>query len=248
MESILSCTGVSVSYTQNNSNVPVVSDVSFSVARGEIVSVIGRSGVGKTTLLRLAAGSLNPNEGLVTVCGTAPENARKDKLIGLVSQEDSLLPWLNVEDNIRISLTMGRTLQESHIDPIDVMLESVGLLQYAGFYPHQLSAGMKQRAAIARAFIHKPDLILLDEPFGHLDEITRTVLRETLIGLCRETKTSVLLVTHSIDEALAVSDRGLTLAGIPSTLTNQMNIDEVSRSDLASRNLLLESLSFERVN
>ena len=106
---------------------------------------------------------------------------------------------------------------------------------------------MKQRVAIARAFIHKPDLILLDEPFGHLDEITRTILRETLIDLCKQTKTSVLLVTHSIDEALAVSDRVLTLAGMPSSIRHQMIMNEISRSDVGSRTILLESLGYDQV-
>ena len=247
MESVLSYAGVSVSYAQNNSMLPVVSDVSFSVARGEVTSVIGRSGVGKTTLLRLAAGSIIPDQGLITVCGTTPYDARKDTRIGLVSQEDSLLPWLNVEGNVGVSLRMGQTRQNLHIEDVAEIVESVGLAKFSGFYPHQLSAGMKQRVAIARALIHKPDLILLDEPFGHLDEITRTVLRETLIDLCKQTKTSVLLVTHSIDEALAVSDRVLTLAGMPSNLTHQMNVNDISRSDLSSRTALLDSLYYESV-
>ena len=247
LESIFSCTGVSVSYTQNNLNIPVVSDISFSVEKGEVVSVIGRSGVGKTTLLRLAAGSLIPDQGLIDVCGTDPYFARKDKRIGLVSQEDSLLPWLSVEGNVGVSLTMGQSLKDSKMNDVSRMVESVGLSDFAGFYPHQLSSGMKQRVAIARAFIHKPDLILLDEPFGHLDEITRTILRETLIDLCKQTKTSVLLVTHGIDEALAVSDRVLTLAGIPSSIRHQMIMNEISRSDLGSRTILLESLGYDQV-
>jgi len=247
LESIFSCTGVSVSYTQNNLNIPVVSDISFSVEKGEVVSVIGRSGVGKTTLLRLAAGSLIPDQGLIDVCGTDPYFARKDKRIGLVSQEDSLLPWLSVEGNVGVSLTMGQSLKDSKMNDVSRMVESVGLSDFAGFYPHQLSSGMKQRVAIARAFIHKPDLILLDEPFGHLDEITRTILRETLIDLCKQTKTSVLLVTHSIDEALAVSDRVLTLAGMPSSIRHQMIMNEISRSDLGSRTILLESLGYDQV-
>ena len=158
-----------------------------------------------------------------------------------------MLPWLNVKGKVGVSLRMGQTRQNLHIDDVSEVVESVGLAKFAGFYPHQLSAGMKQRVAIARAFIHKPDLILLDEPFGHLDEITRTVLRETLIDLCKQTKTSVLLVTHSIDEALAVSDRVLTLAGMPSSLTHQMNVNDISRSDLSSRTSLLDSLYYESV-
>ncbi|SVA62264.1 uncharacterized protein METZ01_LOCUS115118, partial [marine metagenome] len=126
MESVLSYAGVSVSYAQNNSMLPVVSDVSFSVATGEVTSVIGRSGVGKTTLLRLAAGSIIPDQGLITVCGTTPCDARKNKRIGLVSQEDSLLPWLNVEGNVGVSLRMGQTRQNLHIEDVAEIVESVG--------------------------------------------------------------------------------------------------------------------------
>jgi NitT/TauT family transport system ATP-binding protein len=195
----------------------VLANVDLDVAPGELVSIIGASGTGKSTLLRIAAGLIAPHAGSVRVDGAPLDGPRPD--VALAFQDACLLPWLSVGRNVAFGLGFRRQprLPRRERDArVLAALEAVGLTHAAHFAPHQLSGGMAQRAALARALARAPRTLLLDEPFGALDEVTRADMQRLLVRVVRESAAATLLVTHDIDEALLVSDRVAVLgpAGI----------------------------------
>jgi NitT/TauT family transport system ATP-binding protein len=199
------------------------------VGWGEFVSVIGPSGCGKSTLLRIIGGLLEPTVGQVHIDGRSPREAQKDKDIGLVFQDPSLLPWRTVLGNVRLPLEVNRI--DSHrprFQPQE-LLELVGLSAFADYHPHQLSGGMQQRVAIARALVFQPSLLLMDEPFGALDEITRSAMRYELLRVWQsagsERPKTVLFVTHSITEAITLSDRVVVLTPRPGQVRAVIDIE-----------------------
>jgi len=199
------------------------------VGWGEFVSVIGPSGCGKSTLLRIVGGLLEPTVGQVHIDGRSPRDAQKDKDIGLVFQDPSLLPWRTVLGNVRLPLEVNRI--DSHrprFQPQE-LLELVGLSAFADYRPHQLSGGMQQRVAIARALVFQPSLLLMDEPFGALDEITRSAMRYELLRVWQsagsERPKTVLFVTHSITEAITLSDRVVVLTPRPGRVRAVIDIE-----------------------
>jgi sulfonate transport system ATP-binding protein len=200
----------------------VFDHVSFTLAHGEIVSLVGPSGCGKSTLLRAIAGLDRDIDGAVFFGGKllrAPSHE-----IGMIFQEPRLLPWLNVADNI--AFAAGRA--QGHDPRVDTLLAEVGLPRIRDALPKQLSGGMAQRVALARGLFSEPDLLLLDEPFSAVDAITRSRLQHLLLTLTRSHGTTVLLVTHDLDEALSLSDRVLLLsssdADEPSRITREIPI------------------------
>lgn len=186
----------------------VLSNVNLEVAPGELVSILGASGAGKSTLLRIAAGLIAPHAGSVRVDGAPLDGPRPD--VALAFQDACLLPWLSVERNVAFGLGFHR---QPKLPPrerearVHAALHAVGLAHAAHFAPRQLSGGMAQRAALARALARAPRTLLLDEPFGALDELTRFDMQRLLVSIVRESRAATLLVTHDIDEALLVSDR-----------------------------------------
>jgi len=193
--------------------------IDLAVAPGEFVSIVGPSGCGKTTLLRAVAGLLEPSIGSLSVLGGSPREAQRERSIGLVTQEPGLMPWLTVADNVRMSLQLaGRP------DAVDSWLRRVGIDRFAGLYPRELSGGMKQRVALARALAHAPRLLLMDEPFGALDELSREALRLELLEIWERERSSVLFVTHSIREALLLSDRVVVMSGSPGRIVEQIDV------------------------
>ncbi|MCL0055763.1 ABC transporter ATP-binding protein [Dehalococcoidia bacterium] len=233
-EHALTLTSVSLTYHHNNeSTLNVLHDVTFNVKKAEIVAIIGVSGIGKTSLLDIASGLITPNEGRVSINGFEAIEACKKKLIGRVSQSDTLLPWKTVYENVALPLSIGNARAGREEEIINEMVSAVGLSEFSNYYPFQLSAGMKQRVSVARAFVHSPEILLLDEPFGHLDEITRDSVRETLITLCRQRGTTVIMVTHSTDEALAISDRVVVMTGRPSYIAGQIITSSLETKSLA---------------
>jgi NitT/TauT family transport system ATP-binding protein len=200
--------------------------VDLTVAPGEVVTVLGPSGSGKTTLLRIVGGLDEPTTGSVAVGAASPHDARAAKRIGFVPQSPALLPWRTVRANARLLLDVNRRLPTppNGADPIDLLAE-VGLADFADAYPHELSGGMQQRVAIVRAMALGAPLLLMDEPFAALDEITRTDMRHLLAGLCERVATTVLFVTHSIAEAVFLSDRVVVLSSRPGRI---VGVEEVA--------------------
>lgn len=193
--------------------------VNLHVQRGEVVAVVGRSGCGKSTLLRIAAGLQQPLHGRVTLDG-ALIGARAD--MSLMFQDAALLPWRTVRENVALPLELRRIRDQSRVD---AMLELVGLHEFAHARPLQLSGGMAQRCALARALVLQPKMLLLDEPFGALDALTRETLTQAVSDICRAQGATALLVTHSIAEAVFLADRVVVLTPRPGHVAADIPID-----------------------
>ncbi|MEP6693777.1 MAG: ABC transporter ATP-binding protein [Chloroflexota bacterium] len=203
----------------------VVRDVDLTIGAGEVVALVGRSGTGKTTILRLAAGLIAPTAGTVRLLGGAPENARRRKRLGLVAQDARLHPWRTVLDNVRLPLQVNAGARvNGHVSPTE-WLARMGVADAAAAYPHQLSGGMRQRVALARALVIDPEVLLMDEPLASLDELTREDLRVELLRMWETKARCVLYVTHDVEEAVLLADRVAVLAGKPAGLVAQVAVD-----------------------
>ncbi|MGH1502220.1 MAG: ABC transporter ATP-binding protein [Acidimicrobiales bacterium] len=203
--------------TSGDAAVPVLEAVDLTIDAGEFVSIIGPSGCGKSTLLRIIGGLLDHSGGSVTVDGDAPDGARRHKRFGLVPQSPALLPWKSVRDNVNLLLDLNSAAGRAPLSPgeVDALLHRVGLAHAADLRPAALSGGMRQRVALARAFALEAPILLMDEPFSSLDELTRADMRYLLLELWEATRSTVVFVTHSIDEAVVLSDRVVVLGGSP---------------------------------
>jgi NitT/TauT family transport system ATP-binding protein len=199
--------------------------IDLEVAASEIVTVLGPSGSGKTTLLRIVGGLEAPTSGRVIVDGASPHRARQDKRIGFVPQSPALFPWRTVAQNARLLLDVNRRRSEARGPTPTELLDHVGLTPFADAYPHELSGGMQQRVALVRAVALGAPLLLMDEPFAALDEITRTDMRHLLTRLCEPLATTVLFVTHSIPESVFLSDRVAVLSSRPGRIVGVEAID-----------------------
>jgi len=199
--------------------------IDLTVAPGEVVTVLGPSGSGKTTLLRIVGGLVAPTTGTVLVDGVAPEQARSTKRIGFVPQRPALLPWRTVRQNARLLLDVNRGAGPASGTSPDHLLGQVGLLDFADAYPHELSGGMQQRVSLARTLALGAPVLLLDEPFAALDEITRTDMRHLLAEVSEPLQTTILFVTHSIAEAVFLSDRVLVLSSRPGRIVGEELVD-----------------------
>ena len=208
--------------------VDALTDVSLSIADGEFVSVIGPSGCGKTTLLRLAAGLLRAERGHVDVLGRPAQDARLAKQVAFVPQTPALLPWRTVRANATLLTKVNRRgTTDRSLDPagVDRLLDEVGLGAFADARPHELSGGMQQRVALVRAFALAAPVLLMDEPFAALDEILRAEMRYLLTRLWEQHRSTVLFVTHSIAEAVLLSDRVVVMAPRPGRIAAIESID-----------------------
>lgn len=203
--------------------------VSVEIPRGSIVTMLGPSGCGKSTLLKSIADLVEPTIGTVLVFGKAPSAARRDRDFGFVFQDATLLPWRTALENVALPLQLGlkeRRGTEGFDDPAR-LLALVGLAGREKALPHELSGGMRQRVAIARALVCRPRILLMDEPFGALDEITRDKLNEELLRIWQETRTTIVFVTHSVPEAAFLGSHVLVLASKPG------RVREFARSNLS---------------
>jgi NitT/TauT family transport system ATP-binding protein len=224
--------GLTKLFPHNGSLLMALKDVDFSVKAGEFVSVIGPSGCGKSTLLRLIGGLLEPTGGSVHIDGQPPREAQRSKQMGFVFQDPSLLPWRTVLGNVRLPLEVnGGILRhvsgqaKGNAFAPEELVDLVGLEEFADYYPHQLSGGMQQRVALARSLVFGPSLLLMDEPLGSLDEITRGEMRYELLRVWERSRQTVLLVTHSIPEAVLLSDRIIVLSHSPGRVRAVLEID-----------------------
>ncbi len=194
-------------------------DVSMTIHPGEFVSLIGPSGCGKSTLLRVFADLLEPTSGTLLINGKSPRQARLDQDYGMAFQQAGLFEWRNVSRNIELPLEIHGWDAAKRHDRAREMLELVKLSDFANHMPWQLSGGMQQRVAIARALAAHPPLLLMDEPFGALDEMTREHMQAELLSICAKTGTTVVFVTHSIPEAVYLSDRVVVMSPRPGRIT-----------------------------
>jgi NitT/TauT family transport system ATP-binding protein len=215
---------VTVTFNTERGRVTALQDVSISLPEHGFTSLLGPSGCGKSTLLRVVADLLQPAAGDVTVLGSAPEEARRARQLGFVFQDAALLPWRTAIDNVRLPLQVGKA-DRSNADSPERLLELVGLSGRENAYPHELSGGMRQRVSIARALVCRPRILLMDEPFGALDEITRDRLNEELLRIWESTGTTILFVTHSIPESVFLSQQVLVLSSHPGRVRELVPID-----------------------
>lgn len=200
-------------------------DVDLIVEPGEFISLIGPSGCGKSTLLRLIANLLEPTSGTVTVNGKTASQARLDQDYGMAFQQAGLFDWRTVAKNIELPLELKGWDKARRASRAAEMLELVKLPEFASLYPWQLSGGMQQRIAIARALAAHPQILLMDEPFGALDEMTREYMQGELLRICAQTSTTVVFVTHSIPEAVYLSTRVIVMSPRPGRITHRIDID-----------------------
>jgi NitT/TauT family transport system ATP-binding protein len=224
-QATVSLRDVTVTFETDRGHVTALQDVSMELPEHGFVSLLGPSGCGKSTLLRLVADLLAPTAGTVSVLGNTPESARRSRELGFVFQDAALLPWRTAIDNVRLPLQVGKKAQVADADSPERLLELVGLKGRENAYPHELSGGMRQRVAIARALVCRPRVLLMDEPFGALDEITRDRLNEELLKIWQATGTTVLFVTHSIPEAVFLSQQVLVLSSHPGRVRERVPID-----------------------
>ena len=205
------------------SSPPVLQQINLAIEKGEFISLIGPSGCGKSTLLKLISGLTNASAGSILVDGMTPVNARKT--VSYIFQDATLLPWRNVTRNVGLGLELEHVSREARKAKVQSLLELVGLSHVAQAYPRQLSGGMKMRVSVARALATTPRLLLMDEPFGALDEMTRDRLNEELLRLRAEQSWTAVFVTHSVSEAVFLSTRIIVLAPSPGRIAQQIEID-----------------------
>ena len=245
--------GVDMVYERGAQRLHALDGIDLTIGHGEFVSIIGPSGCGKSTLLRIVGGLQTPTSGQVLIDGRPPRDLQRDKQLGFVFQDPSLLPWRNVLENVRLPLQVNRaqgsrvkgqgaatsSREQATGDSVGMLVEAVGLAEFGRYYPHQLSGGMQQRVALARALVTSPSVLLMDEPFGALDEITRTAMRYELMRVWRGTGkrangqtgnggaggSTVIFVTHSIAEAVLLSDRVVVMSPQPGRVGATLDID-----------------------
>ena len=240
--------GVSRVFTgKKGATVTALDDVSVTVAPGEFVSLIGPSGCGKSTLMRLIADLDSPTSGEIRVFGTSARQARINQKYGIAFQQAGLLPWRTVTGNIELPLELHGVGKSARQARVRELIELVSLTDFAGHYPDQLSGGMQQRVAIARALAESPSLLLMDEPFGALDEMTRERMQNELVRICGETSAAVVFVTHSIPEAVFLSDRVVVMSPRPGRIRDVLSV-RLGETGARGENLREEESFFQAVS
>lgn len=213
---------ISLSFTHNKIKTNILTNICLDVPLGGFVSLVGASGSGKTSILKIIAGLLEPSSGSLEINGEAPHPNRTNNSIGFVFQQPVLFGWRNVLENVELP---GEILHDQSVKlKAREFIELVGLKGREKLYPHELSGGMQSRVAIARALTHQPDLLLMDEPFADLDELTREKMNMELLRIWKETGTTIVFVTHSLDESVFLSDTVHVLGKKPSRIVETIDI------------------------
>ena len=216
--------GVAHTYESlDGSEVPALAGISFDIRDREFVAVVGPSGCGKSTLLRIIAGLIAPSEGAVSIGGMAVTEPRRD--VGIVFQTPTLLPWTNVLNNVLFPLSLARGVDAAGRSAALDLLQLTGLTGFERKMPRELSGGMQQRAAICRALVANPDVLLMDEPFGALDALTREEMSLELLRICQEHPKTIYFVTHSVSEAVLLADRVVVMSARPGRIADIVPID-----------------------
>jgi len=215
--------GITYEYTTGERSVVALRDVSFGLGESEFLCVVGRSGCGKTTLLNIVAGFLTPTKGEIRIGGRAVTGRGLDR--GIVFQDFAqLFPWRTAQRNVEFGLEMKGVSRAARAEAAQRFLALVNLESFAGAYPHELSGGMQQRVAIARALAYNPSVLLMDEPFAALDALTRDEMQGMLVNVWRETRKTVIYVTHNVAEAVYLADRIVVLTPHPGTLRAEIRV------------------------
>lgn len=239
-EGYVQVTNVSKSY--GNKAKAVLKNVDFAIDKDEFICIIGQSGCGKSTLMRLICGLDKADKGTISINGEKIVKPSIKHII--VFQEPRLLPWLNVAENLEFVLKKYTIKEKQQL--VDKYLKLVGLVETKKLYPHQLSGGMAQRIAIARALVNEPDIVLLDEPFGALDALTRLKMQKEITNLCKVNKTTMLMVTHDIEEAINLADRVLVMSNSPAKIKCQFIISqEIKKSERGIKFLKLREKIYQ---
>jgi NitT/TauT family transport system ATP-binding protein len=215
------CKHISKRYQTLNDHIVALADVNFTVEDNEFICIVGPSGCGKSTLLKIMAGLQSPSEGQIL---RDPPNDHEQPLNAMVFQEDSLYPWMTVLDNVAFGLESQGIARRDRRERARIFIEKVGLDAFAANYPHELSMGMRQRVGIARAFVARPDMLLMDEPFGAVDAQTRWILQEELLKIWADYRNFVIFVTHDIEEAILLGDRVLVMSERPGRVREEIKI------------------------
>jgi NitT/TauT family transport system ATP-binding protein len=219
----LALTGVRLVYMTSRGSLMALDGLEFALTKGAFISVLGPSGCGKSTLLKLVSGLLPPTGGDISLAGAPVTGPRPD--VGIVFQQPTLLPWRDVLANVLVPIrAMGKSVADHRARAMD-LLDLVGIGAFARHYPHELSGGMQQRVGIARGLIHDPELLLMDEPFAALDAMTRETMMDELQRIWMRAAKSVLFITHSIPEAVYLSDRVLVMGPRPGRVIETIDVD-----------------------
>lgn len=216
---------ISKTFSGPSGSLEALRDVSFTADAGQFVSIIGPSGCGKTTIARMIGDLLAPTAGTISVDGMAPSLARENRRFGFVFQGATLLEWRDLRGNVMLPLDVLRWSRSRKLRRADELLDLVGLAAFAGHYPDQVSGGMQQRVSIARALSFDPGILIMDEPFGALDMITRDRMGFELLRIWKESQKTVLFVTHSIDEAVLLSDKVVAMGARPGHVQEVVEIE-----------------------
>lgn len=223
MTPVLSIDGMSLVYNSSRGPIAAIKELSFSIRKGEFISILGPSGCGKSTLVRIVSGLLRPTAGKVVLADAEVKGPRPE--VGIVFQQPTLLPWKTVLENVLVPIrAMGLSVAD-YRPRAHELLRLVGLGDFISHYPYELSGGMQQRVGIARGLIHDPAMLLMDEPFAALDAMSREFMMDELQKIWMTTGKSVLFITHSIPEAVYLSDRVLTLSSRPGRVIDDLHID-----------------------
>ncbi|MFA9429908.1 ABC transporter ATP-binding protein [Egicoccus sp. AB-alg2] len=226
---------LSVRFGTESGVVTAIEGLDLTLEQGSFLSILGPSGCGKSTFLRVVADLVPPAEGHVEVLGHSPQRSRRERNLGFVFQDAGLLAWRTALENVRIPLEVGKGPVGDHARDPHELLALVGLGDRANAYPHELSGGMRQRVSIARALVTQPRILLMDEPFGALDEITRDALNDELLRIWQATGTTVLFVTHSIPESVYLAQKVLVLRANPGRVAELVDIDLPYPRELSMR-------------
>lgn len=250
-ESFIRIDNLSKTYQKDEKVTIAIEDFDLDIKKGELISIVGPSGCGKTTILRMIAGLLEPTSGSISIAGRPCSGPGPDR--GMVFQDFALLPWRSVWRNVELGLEIAGMPKEERKARAEKYLEIVGLQDFADSSINELSGGMKQRVGIARALVNNPDVILMDEPFGALDAQTRNIMQAGLVRILEKTDQTIIFITHSVDEAVFLSDRIVILTKRPAKIKEIVEIpwprprDRASPEFTALRKRILEELEKENV-
>ena len=236
MDQLLELNHISLAYHTPEGETPVLSDISFSIEKGEFVAIVGPSGCGKSTILNLISGLLRPEHGTITIEGKPLEESSIN--IGYMLQKDHLFEWRTIYSNVLLGLEIQHNITDETKAHVDELISSYGLAQFKKARPSQLSGGMRQRAALIRTLALEPALLLLDEPFSALDYQTRLNVADDIGQIIKKEGKTALLVTHDISEAISMADRVIILSKRPARLTSviPVELDIENRTPMSSRN------------